>query len=488
MLARHPNACGARATILQSPACRPCEDKPAPHLAALRRAGSVAAAWRQHLWIQRRGRRRAAGRRRQHRLQVGGRQVGHGAAGAQAGAGDVRRQHHVGHGQQVRVHGRFSLEDVEPRRSDASIAQCRRQRSIVDDAAAGRVDDADALLALGEAVVVEGYMDVVGLYNSGVQNAVATMGTALTEDHCYELKSLAKQVVTVFDPDKAGQDAWHRSVHLFFQSKIFAKDLSLPDGLDPDEYVQKESAEAFYRLCETAPRQINKYLKEIAAQGPLNPTQIKKYLEEFTPILVATRNSNERALVWDDIAMVLNLTREALAETVEKATRNLKAEPAKPASPPQRSQQSRPTGKSPISNSLELEFLETSLRVPEVFLKMPLEDWQPTLRDPELVEWLGQLHQSSLEDFDVNAARIFQTVSDAKVMSHVSAGLIREGQKSNEIKPETYYELIIERLKTRKREDAIKALSAEIKMTQRLGKENEALELMKKLKELRTSI
>lgn len=342
----------------------------------------------------------------------------------------------------------------------------------------------------GEAIIVEGYMDVVGLYEAGVQNAVATMGTALTEEHCQELKNLTKQVVTVFDPDRAGQDAWHRSVHLFFQSKIFAKDLSLPDELDPDEYVLKESAEAFYKLCETAPRQITKYLKEIASNGHLTPTQVKKYLEEFTPILIATRNSPERALIWDDIATVLNVTRDSLVEIVERATKSTNA------TPPQRAFQARPQNPArrpkevlpPGPNQLDLEFLEIALRCPERFLQTPLEKWKDAVRDQKVQEWLAILHGTTQETFDSVASQTFQTVSHPKIMMHISAGLIREGGNFTEIKPETYYDLILERINLRKREDEIRALTSEIKMTQRLGKEVEALELIKKLKELRTSL
>ena len=66
----------------------------------------------------------------------------------------------------------------------------------------------------------------------GVDNAVATLGTAVTTEHCQQLKALTRRVVTVFDADAAGNEAWQRSVHLFLELGIFAKDLSLPPGKD----------------------------------------------------------------------------------------------------------------------------------------------------------------------------------------------------------------------------------------------------------------
>lgn len=170
-----------------------------------------------------------------------------------------------------------------------------------------------------EAIVVEGYMDVVGLSQAGVQNAVATMGTAFTEEHCTLLRGLTRKVVTVFDPDKAGTDAARRSVHVFLEAGIFAKDLELPDELDPDEYVLKHSAEKFYELCERAPRQVTKFLKEIAGQGALSEEQRAHWLERLTPVLVASRRLPDRALLWDNISLVLQLSVESLAAVAEGA-------------------------------------------------------------------------------------------------------------------------------------------------------------------------
>lgn len=174
----------------------------------------------------------------------------------------------------------------------------------------------------GEAILVEGYMDVVGLFEKGVTNAVATMGTALTEEHCRSLRAHTKKVVTVFDPDAAGKDAWHRSVDIFMRAGMFAKDLELPDGLDPDEFVQQYSAEEFYKRCEAAPRQVTKLLREIATQGALSEEQRAHWLERLTPVLIASRRLPDRALIWDSLALVLNVSVEMLKELSQEGRRS----------------------------------------------------------------------------------------------------------------------------------------------------------------------
>lgn len=170
----------------------------------------------------------------------------------------------------------------------------------------------------GEIVVVEGYMDVCGLYDKGVDNAVASMGTALTEEHIYAIKKLTSQVITVFDPDESGKEASKRSTALFIKAGVFAKEILLPDEQDPDEFVSKNGSEKFYELCLRAPRQITQRLKEIASLGALTEEQRESHLREFLPILLATRRSSEQMLVWDNIALVLQVSLPSLQQLVER--------------------------------------------------------------------------------------------------------------------------------------------------------------------------
>jgi len=102
-------------------------------------------------------------------------------------------------------------------------------------------------------LIVEGYMDLISLYQAGIRNVVATMGTALTTDHGRFLKRLTKNVVVLFDGDSAGQEAAERSLPLLLGCEIFPKGLILPDQQDPDDFVKTQGSEELLRRVKQAP-------------------------------------------------------------------------------------------------------------------------------------------------------------------------------------------------------------------------------------------
>ncbi|MDG0814729.1 DNA primase [Bdellovibrio svalbardensis] len=103
------------------------------------------------------------------------------------------------------------------------------------------------------ALIVEGYMDLVSLYQAGIRNSVATMGTALTPDHGRMLKRMTKNVVALFDGDSAGMEAAERSLPILLAADLYPKGLTLPNNMDPDDYVKKYGAEALKIELERAP-------------------------------------------------------------------------------------------------------------------------------------------------------------------------------------------------------------------------------------------
>lgn len=103
------------------------------------------------------------------------------------------------------------------------------------------------------ALIVEGYMDLVSLYQAGIRNVVATMGTALTPDHSKMLKRMTKNVVALFDGDAAGIEAAERSLSILLSADLYPKGLTLPNSMDPDDYVKKYGPEALKAELDRAP-------------------------------------------------------------------------------------------------------------------------------------------------------------------------------------------------------------------------------------------
>jgi len=103
----------------------------------------------------------------------------------------------------------------------------------------------DEIRRLNKAILVEGYMDLISLYQSGVKNVVAVSGTALTDDQVQLLSRYTKDVVLLFDSDTAGIKASMRSIEVLLKQDMEVKIVSLPEGEDPDSYVNKFGKDKF---------------------------------------------------------------------------------------------------------------------------------------------------------------------------------------------------------------------------------------------------
>ena len=100
--------------------------------------------------------------------------------------------------------------------------------------------------------VVEGYTDVIMAHQFGASNVVSVLGTSLTEQHVNLLRRHAGRIVLIFDADAAGEAAVNRAVELFLTQPVEIAIASLPDGLDPDEYLIKHGPDAFNQLLASA--------------------------------------------------------------------------------------------------------------------------------------------------------------------------------------------------------------------------------------------
>lgn len=109
-----------------------------------------------------------------------------------------------------------------------------------------------AIKARGFSIVVEGYMDAITLHSHGIDNAVASLGTSFTQQQCRKLMRFSPHIYFCYDSDSAGQAATMRALAIASSSGAVVRVLSVPDGKDPDEFLQKHDAQAFYGLIDKA--------------------------------------------------------------------------------------------------------------------------------------------------------------------------------------------------------------------------------------------
>ncbi len=143
----------------------------------------------------------------------------------------------------------------------------------------------DAIREKKTAIIVEGYMDCIACHQAGVKNAVATLGTAMTEEHVRFLRRFAEKVVLVYDSDAAGQQAAERSISRFLAQDLDLRVLNVPSGKDPADYLETHSSEEFYKLVNTAPEaweyKLQSVLKRTDSQSVAGRQQILNQMVEF---------------------------------------------------------------------------------------------------------------------------------------------------------------------------------------------------------------
>lgn len=101
-------------------------------------------------------------------------------------------------------------------------------------------------------ILVEGYMDVISLYQAGIRNVSASLGTALTENQARLIKRYTKNVILSYDADEAGQNAAMRGIDILYQEGLRPKVLKVTDGKDPDEFIKSQGRTAFLQLADEA--------------------------------------------------------------------------------------------------------------------------------------------------------------------------------------------------------------------------------------------
>jgi DNA primase len=117
-------------------------------------------------------------------------------------------------------------------------------------------------------ILVEGYMDFLALYQHGFKNAVATLGTALGEDHVRLMRRFVEEVVVVYDGDKAGEAAALRGLEILLEGGMQVKLVNLPKGEDPDDFLNKRGNEAFKDLLKGAKDFFDYKLQALLARYP----------------------------------------------------------------------------------------------------------------------------------------------------------------------------------------------------------------------------
>lgn len=171
-------------------------------------------------------------------------------------------------------------------------------------------------------ILCEGYMDVISLHQAGFPNAVATLGTAITEEHARIISRYTKKVIISYDSDEAGQKAANKAMLLLGRVGVEVRVLKMRGAKDPDEFIRKNGAEAFRALLNESRTGFEYKLEAITGKYDISLVESKRRAAEELAALIAEYDSTvERELYSKRAGEILGISPESLRTDAERIRR-----------------------------------------------------------------------------------------------------------------------------------------------------------------------
>ena len=174
----------------------------------------------------------------------------------------------------------------------------------------------------GYLLMVEGYMDVLSLHQAGFDNAVASLGTALTMEQANLMKRYTDMVVLCYDSDQAGTNAVRRGIPILEKAGLQVKVIQVPSGKDPDEFIKTNGAEAFEEVIKSGMDPIDFEMLVLQRQNGQEIEGQIRTVKDMAQRLSEIDSDVERELRIRDVARKMNTSESALAQEVESIRQN----------------------------------------------------------------------------------------------------------------------------------------------------------------------
>ncbi len=162
-------------------------------------------------------------------------------------------------------------------------------------------------------ILAEGYMDVIAIHQAGFDNAIATLGTALTDEQARLISQYTDKVILAYDSDGPGQAATKRAINIFDEVGVKVSVLSMTGAKDPDEFIQKYGRERFAMLLDGSSNALEFELSKIRSRFDISTADGKvNFLKEACKLFAGIRNPVEREVYLTQIANELEIAPQAI--------------------------------------------------------------------------------------------------------------------------------------------------------------------------------
>ncbi len=237
------------------------------------------------------------------------------------------------HGLEVRIDGDGLLDhlaevaaDVHRDDDDGLVPESTKGKDVTRTASADNIFSLNFAKNTKEScfILCEGYMDVIALNQAGFDNAVATLGTAITASQANLMKRYTSEVVISYDADGAGQKATMKAINLLNEAGLKARGLSIPDAKDPDEYIKTKGADAFRNLIDKSENHIDYQLQRVTDKYDLSVDEQKvAFLKEASDMVAHLPGSVERQVYAMRVASMAGVGSDVVSQEVERRRKRL---------------------------------------------------------------------------------------------------------------------------------------------------------------------
>ena len=264
-------------------------------------------------------------------------------------------------------------------------------------------------------LLVEGNIDVVALHQYGFDNAVASLGTSLTEEQAALMSRYTEQVVLLYDGDTAGQNAAQRAIPILEKAGLRVKVLQMRDAKDPDEFLKKFGPDKFKLLLEESANRIEYQLNSIRKKYDLRVDDQKiRYVQESAELICTLDSSVKREVYSGRVAEAAGISLDAMKLEVNKAFKRRIA------------REKKRQEKIDLAPAKAMQPKERSIRYDNVKSAMAEETVLAlVLREPALLEQAGSLQADA---FSVNLlGRVYdQLLNRYRQGLEVSVGVLSD--------------------------------------------------------------
>jgi len=282
--------------------------------------------------------------------------------------------------------------------------------------------------------IVEGYFDLLALHQYGIQNAGATLGTALTTEHIHMIKGFAEKVILVFDGDDAGIQASLRSVGIFIEKGMQARVMLLPKGHDPDSFLRNSGVEAFNQTAAESRSVITFIMESAQKKYGLSVDGKMRIIEELKVPLASIQDTGARNSyikeVWERLGVKEYDIRDKVDEAIaamQKAQRSqdnrLKIQTL-PGHQPEKSFKHKAKNKA-IGTRLERQILAMMLQYPQILPDIIQDKVLDHFTTPAL-KTLGELILSVKNEKNHGVSNLISIVDDEEKRNILASLSIKE--------------------------------------------------------------